>query len=421
MAQKIVMLGGRRAGKSTILASIIEQLSSETHSDICVFEQVIEEDTEALFNKTRELEGIMSPDQFSLIEPGETFIRPDNAEFIVDMNPSVGIDEYQLRCNLSYNQSVTLSFYDAPGEAMAMPNKNEKDPKGELVFPNPETNVAYNALMDQHNQLKSIIPNTDVFVIVIDTPFLMEATPAQNKIYNRIEEINNLLTANIRFDETLYGLDKKLILFCPVKCEKWIHENKIDSVIKKIKIAYKSLIDKCAQHPDIEMYILPIQTAGNLEFSSFKSAKLLKNESQSLECAYSPKDNMITLRSGEMMLKEENQKVVSDTRRWYFINGNKIPSSWYRVINQGVFAPKNCEQVAYYILRFLVNKEIAIKEAKHKNLTWWEKIKEKILTIWQPSFGELLEDYKLMVQKLEDRHLIKINTDGICKIEIKKL
>lgn len=405
MAQKIVMLGGRRAGKSTILASIVGQLSSQNHKGLCVFEEVIKDDMDGLYLKTRELQGIMQRK------------RVPNAEFMVDMTPGNAINNYLLRCSLNYQQSVEFDFYDAPGEAMLPPNKNAKDAEGNLVFPNYETNLTYLRLLEQHNELKALIPDTEVFIIVIDTPFLMEApNQTQNKIYNRIDEINRLLTENIRFNDEFKTVDKKLILFCPVKCEKWVHSGRIDAVNAKIRKEYNQIISRCLLDPRFEMYILPIETAGNLEFSSFKEAMTLNrhepdhNEPES--CAV--EGNMVILRDGKRMIKKDTYTIEPDTSRWYYIDFNAIPQEWYKVINDASYAPKNCEQVAYYIMRFLVNKEMYIMTLKHAAKSLIERF--ILMCKYKATFGTRIKEYVYLVEQLKAMNLIKENKEGICKI-----
>lgn len=399
MANSIIMLGGRRAGKSTILASIIDQLSEKSESDICTFDEVLDSDVDGLYMRTRELAGIMEKR------------RPPMSEFLVDMGANKDAQEYKLRCSLPNAGNVVFTFYDVPGETMAPPKKDK--------FEGGEDNESYKRLVANHQALKTKISESEVFVIAIDTPFLMGKSKILNKIYNRIDEIKNLLINNINYNPDI-SLDKKLILFCPVKCEKWLHEGRIAEVNAKLRSCYKSLIDKCITNPAIEMYILPIETAGNLEFTALRDAMyLLRNEKENErpeKCSYDEETEQIFLSNGKRLRYKDSYTLEVDNSGFHFIDGNHIPYAWYKTVNDATFAPHNCEQVAYYLLRFLVKKEIDIRTEEHKASSIWKKFWERC-AFWRPSFEKQLSDFEQMIKKLEDRRMIKEEVEGICKIK----
>lgn len=399
MANSIIMLGGRRAGKSTILASIIDQLNEKSASDICSFDEVMDSDVEGLYLRTRELAGIMERK------------RPPMSEFLVDMGANKDAQEYKLRCSLPNAGNVIFTFYDVPGETMAPPR--------EAKFEGGKENINYQALAVAHQSLKTKISESEVFVIAIDTPFLMGKSKTLNSIYNRIDEIKNLLIDNIRYNPDI-SLDKKLILFCPVKCETWLHEGKIEEVNAKVRLCYKALIDKCVNNPAIEMYLLPIETAGNLEHTALRDAMyLLRNEKENErpeKCSYDEETQQIFLSDGKRLRYKDSYTLEIDNSGFHHIDGNHIPYAWYKTINDATFAPHNCEQIAYYLLRFLVKKEIDIRTEKHKASSGWTRFWQRC-AFWKPSFEEKLYDFEQMIKKLEDRKMIKEEVEGICKIK----
>ncbi|MBO4372523.1 MAG: 50S ribosome-binding GTPase, partial [Bacteroidales bacterium] len=230
---KILMLGGRRAGKSTILASIHNALGSSTPGSICTITDEtdyssIEQELPTLDNKRLEV--------VDYIED-----KSDKKMFLVDMAPTQSQNSYTLRVNAE-KTSIKLEFVDIPGEWMRKQNADYKT-------------------------LKELTKETDVFVIVIDTPFLMLGRPNENEVYNRIKEITDLLVSEIR---SANDADKKLFLICPVKCEKWVRQGLADDVTQKAKSVYKTLINTYVKHPWADIRVMPIQTVGGIE-----SVKLL--------------------------------------------------------------------------------------------------------------------------------------------------
>ena len=63
--------------------------------------------------------------------------------------------------------------------------------------------------------------------------------------------------------------EDKLLLFIPVKCEKYYNEGRIADVNERIKEVYSELIEHLTQFEHTTVYITPALTLGNLEFDSF--------------------------------------------------------------------------------------------------------------------------------------------------------
>ena len=198
MKHKIIMMGGKRAGKSTVLSSILTQLSKNTPGTICTIEdntdndQIIEtkygpKPLPSLLDKHREVKEYIKKKQV-------------NTEFLVDMSPTYGKASYVLEVSAD-SSAINLEFIDVPGEWMELGT-------------------------DSHKEVVDLVKESDVFVIVIDTPFLMnsdtEDGEAINSVYNRIEEITQTMLKM----EVESPADLKQIIFCPIKCERWTQEGK---------------------------------------------------------------------------------------------------------------------------------------------------------------------------------------------------
>ena len=71
----------------------------------------------------------------------------------------------------------------------------------------------------KNEEVVAQLKECDVYIIAIDTPYMMQEDDDINEVYNRVEEITSMMTR----DEVCGSIyNRKMIIFCPVKCEKWI-------------------------------------------------------------------------------------------------------------------------------------------------------------------------------------------------------
>lgn len=377
---KIIMLGGRRAGKSTILATLIHALNNEI-SHLCAFNDSTPYGASSgmqvsLTDKRREVENYM----LNRTKFGK------NSQFIVDMSPNVGEGNYNIVASVKGASRIGFDFVDVPGEWMI--ENHEK-----------------------HSTLQKHVEESDVFVIAIDTPYLMhEDNPNVNSVWNRIEEITNLMS-HMKIEN---DADRKLVLFVPVKCEKWVNEGKIEQVTEKVKQAYRTMINMWVDNNAADMWIMPIVTAGGIEHTRLLDAyRFYRTEKDKVGeiCSQDPLTGIIMLKDGKTLFDTMVDSIEPDPDKSYCISFTQIPLSWYKVGGEGKFKPYLCEQVAYHILRFLVKKEEELASQKyeeHKNKPWYIR--------WFSSggrFGRYLPIYKELISKIP----IKLGGDGFAKID----
>ena len=81
----------------------------------------------------------------------------------------------------------------------------------------------------QDQEINNYIAANDVFVVMVDTPYLMDNSEAMCDAVNCISDIHNSLT-NIN-DQN--GTKAKMVVFVPIKCEKWVKEGRIKEVVDK--------------------------------------------------------------------------------------------------------------------------------------------------------------------------------------------
>ena len=161
--------------------------------------------------------------------------------FIPDSTPTQGDDTYRFNVKIKGKPDViSLDFYDFNGEW--------------LVGGDPH----YDDVQEQ-------ISRSDVLMIIIDTPYLMEDDGQYNDIRNRCFRITEAIKANFDVNSSV----PKMVLFVPIKCERYYDETRMEDVYNKIvsERCYGGLISylqKCC-----EMAITPIQTIGTASFTGF--------------------------------------------------------------------------------------------------------------------------------------------------------
>lgn len=370
---QIIMLGGRRSGKSTILSSIVESIKNTDGNLFSVLSSDATDDNRGglgvpLETKRRELAGFMR--------------KYNNGEvpFIVNMAPNAGRSKYTIRIRRGRNADAEFDFIDVPGEDMEQTLTEEN-------VPNPN-----------FNDLREKMRSTDVAIIAIDTPFLMEASEDVNRIYNRIDEIavlTNTMTA--RNDR-----DKKMIILCPVKCEKWINSNQVETVTRRTIMAYRNVINTHVQDPRFEIWIMPLATAGGIEsFALLDGCQFQEKEGDAIMTgSIEPLTGQIYSPEGRIVSINNVLRLEKNAPKSLYFDGFYIPLSWYITNGQG-YSPHFCEQPAYHIIRFLAQK-------KRDN----PDLRERILNF----FGRYLNQYLEMIKEMEERNLIKTTGDGFYQI-----
>lgn len=359
MSKKIIMLGGRRAGKSSILASVLKCLNNDlgkigaTVKDISDISGLKANDT--LNGKTVELE--MYFDQ-----QGKT-----NRQFVVDTNPSMGSSTYTLKIGKIEGGklvSVDFDFVDVPGEWMTRFND------GAAINKDGITN--YDWLISQ-------VKEGDVFIVAIDTPYLF-AKPAVNRVYNKIQEITDILKEISSNNE----LDTKMVIFCPVKAEKYFEDGSIGDVSQKVTQLYADFINlwtdtsgKLDQR--MKILVMPVKTAGGLDFVKLRiPVKYYANDSQQVS-TLSGIDSDANINNESLKIYSEDGRIMRRTKdctiefpregdldfnNWMF-GKYIIPKAWYQCNGRG-YSPEYCEQPAFRILQFLLAKDISVEKKKEE-------------------------------------------------------
>lgn len=380
---KVLMMGGRRCGKTSALASLFNQMIHGatndylTVSDDTILETKLDpvtnqpEPQDSLTNKRLELERFID--------------KGGNSTFLVDAGPTRNFWDYKLRVQIpGTNKSTTLQFRDVNGEFFDAGGKH-------------------------HGETQSFIKDCDVFVVVVDTPYLMAGTRAENAAANVVDSIHTFLT-QIDNDG---GRKEKQVIFVPIKCEKWIQEGNVDEVIQKVEETYEATIKHLEATGKTEVCIIPIQTAGDILFSELRDAYTLYNTltKENIKCA-KVSDRMVILNNG-MYHKVKDFEVLNEDIRATFVYldqaGNEHPSipkplPWYHlpIDRKAKYNPHNCEQLPLHIIRFMFNK---MEQNAPGGI--WGRLASLI-------FGTITKaDLQKALSGLSQRGLIKDNVEGI--------
>ena len=244
----VMMFGGRRSGKTSILAAMKE----------CV---------DHAFRNEQELGlSISSPDfdTMKALEDKAQELRQyydsvkKNKPFSPDDNPTMSEQVYQFSIQLINKPGAKLqmNFTDYPGEWLDS--------------------------SDKFDLLKGIMEKADIIMIAIDTPYLMEEARTEETVgmYNEPKNFSSRIADMVKEHFVVKeGSDrKKMILFVPLKCEykynqRDLTKDEMEHLNIKVKKAYEKLITFITQGDNKEKYecaITPIFTLGNVRFTRFQ-------------------------------------------------------------------------------------------------------------------------------------------------------
>lgn len=410
---KVLMMGGQRAGKTSMLAGLIETMTHGKVKDIIDVKDITD-------SKPASLKLIKSIEclKWNLLSSyGKTYL--------IDEEKSGEFEEFMLEISIpNTDNKMSIQFSDVSGEYYDMGRTHDEE-------------------------VRKRVKEYDVFLIAIDTPNLMEAINPDNKlcneaINNSYNHVNDIYTFLSEIDDK-DGADAKLVIFVPLKCEKWAKEGKINQVVERVKTVYKPSLHALSQYTNVEVDIMPIQTVGNIVFQEqTKAMSCVINGTTQRKCAIINKKTQVRFEDGTVenidLAKHRFQEDSNSVIREH--SSLVVPNSWFTTIGKE-YEPRNCDQLAFYILQFYLAKVLFAKEVenlkeKKRNWKWGKRI--AIGAFWlafgipgaiaayftskylAKKFGTItLEQMLTTVKKLQDGGFIKKNCDGIETIKESKL
>ena len=408
------MMGGRRAGKTSVLAGLVNTMINGDIKNLLAINDVtvLMPDQESLDNKIERLK--------------ESVKSLSGKTFLVDDSKTSSFTTHSLQFEIpGTSNNMTIEFKDANGEFYE--SRASYDTHGGAPI--------------SKEQIIDAVKEADVYVIAIDTPYLMEAVNPGNELcdesinmaYNHVDDIHSYLT----YIDDKDGADAKLVLFVPIKCEKWVHRGEADKVTQRIKDVYKTVFKALDDYKNLQVDIIPVETVGAIEFKEHQTAMICSNNDfVARKCCVLNGETEVRFGDGtcrqimqDDIIDEDPEGKISE------FHSIIRPYSWFHVTGNE-YAPHNCEQLAYYILQFVLKKYLFLKnleaekkEKERKKKSWWKYTKIAIIAFFSIPFaiiywaaGKLIEkmgtisyeELKTLVNSIESRGLIKHDTEGIC-------
>lgn len=414
-------MGGRRAGKTSVLAGLVNTMVNGDIKNLLAINDVtvLMPDQESLANKIERLK--------------ESVKSLSGKTFLVDDSKTSSFTTHSLQFEIpGTSNNMTIEFKDANGEFYE--SRASYDTHGGAPI--------------SKEQIIDAVKEADVYVIAIDTPYLMEAVNPGNELcdesinmaYNHVDDIHSYLT----YIDDKDGADAKLVLFVPIKCEKWVHRGEADKVTQRIKDVYKTVFKALDDYKNLQVDIIPVETVGAIEFKEHQTAMICSNNDfVARKCCVLNAETEVRFGDGtcrqimqDDIIDEDPEGKISE------FHSIIRPYSWFHVTGNE-YAPHNCEQLAYYILQFVLKKYLFLKnleakkkEKERKKKSWWKYTKIAIIAFFSIPFaiiywaaGKLIEkmgtisyeELKTLVTSIESRGLIKHNTEGICNVKQSQL
>ena len=339
---QVLMLGGRRCGKTAVLASMFHAVKHGIANNYLTFTDRTElktcgkETQDSLSGKTAELMDLLS--------------HSNTATFLIDQQPSMYWWDYRMKIQIrGTDRAFHINFRDVPGEYCRQGGSHDQE-------------------------LSTYIGTCAVFIVVIDTPYLMESANPDNHLcsdgvnmaVNSTDDIQSFLTYIKENNQA------KMVIFCPVKCEKWYNAGRIDDVNKRVREVYKALIQNLTGYNKMDISIIPVLTAGNIEFVEQKEAYVLNDKGVNfklnslrgnlglIRCCMQT-EKLLRLSDGSPYSKKESDDVEPDSEA--ILIGSKLvrPYSWFKTCfhtdpDLNGYRPVNCEQLVLHITRFMLAK-----------------------------------------------------------------
>lgn len=228
----VLMCGGRRTGKTSIMAAIQSNIVDMFPSGDIVLDM---KNSGYLINYQQQTRGIFG------------FNFADQSTFVADQGANGGSHEYSCMVYLQRRQtSMRLKFTDIPGEWF-INQENEKD-------------------------LENKLKESQILIMAIDSPHMMEKQGTYHEVFNRAAIISS------KIKKVFQGnIEQRMVLFVPVKCERYrasdIHPtSQMQELLDCVKTSYSDLLSFLTSGGNENIYtigVTPCFTFGGAEFLRF--------------------------------------------------------------------------------------------------------------------------------------------------------
>lgn len=229
----VLMCGGRRTGKTSIMAAMQRDMQRLFANGNIVLQM---EKSSSLVLYQREQEQLFSEENL------------DKMSYFAADNPNGSREDYGCKVTLKgdFKSPIALNFIDIPGEWF-VDAAHEKD-------------------------VQALIEESQILVIAVDSPHLMEKGGRYHDVFNRPVEITSFIKRAFQGSD-IY----RLILFVPVKCELYRNNSargkgkSMEDLLAAVKSGYDELLEylEAVQKKQCTVAVAPCITMGGLEFLQF--------------------------------------------------------------------------------------------------------------------------------------------------------
>ncbi len=242
----VLMLGGKRCGKTTVLASMckeIERVLAGTSISLTPKPATFQNINKAAYTIKRKIEEFNNP-----------LLRTT-----VDESPTSARQVYEFALTIPAIEDISVNIHDIPGEWLTQPI-HEKE-------------------------IKTLIAQSHVILIAIDTPYLFYKMTVNgygmyHDLYNKPKEIANFFRTCLSPNE----ISNRMILFVPLKCERYYHltysqknnpsrRNYMREILNSVCDGYRDLLFYLRSTPELvnslTIAVTPILSAGGIDFVKF--------------------------------------------------------------------------------------------------------------------------------------------------------
>lgn len=213
----VCMMGPRAVGKTTVLTSIFAK-SQETVGESKIYMRTGNANANVLPNYKNQLEAAIESR-----DPARLPATEVESDFLFEL----GV--------IGKPATVKLSIQDYPGEYLTSDDVEKKQ------------------------KVTDFVQQSHIILVAIDTPYLMEEEGRFNKEKNLPDVVKTFLKAHP--DECT----NKLVMFIPLKCERYYSDDRMDEVDKRVMETYGDMVDFFRKH-NMASVIAPILTLGGIEF-----------------------------------------------------------------------------------------------------------------------------------------------------------
>lgn len=241
----VCFIGEKRLGKTSVLASMVENFKSLGSSFI----------VEAANQRTKDdmkKKLVTLKNDFDSCKKGDGYFHDTYS------TATLGFDKYSFKIKFRKSENdvvdlATINFNDIPGE----------------FFDFSKEAISKEALQKDYDDLEKIIDSADIIIFAIDSVGLMEMKEKQIKRFTDPEAFIPMVMNYIKTEKP------RTCLLVPLKCEKYYREKgEMSVLLKKVLTVYKPLTDRMAQKPFCDntvVAVAPILTMGNMVFSHFQT------------------------------------------------------------------------------------------------------------------------------------------------------